>query len=95
MPEVPDAEDTEDIIPAKTSQSVALQKLIETASPEELEAELKRSKIFLKALRAPLADKPQAQQDADHWLKQIEQLQQRQVDTPTVIGVVGNTGYVV
>ncbi|KAK0126069.1 hypothetical protein ONS95_007689 [Cadophora gregata] len=47
---------------------------------------------FLGELRKPLDGFTQENKDAQHWVAQIEQLQNQKVDTPTIIGVVGNTG---
>ncbi|KAL2065059.1 hypothetical protein VTL71DRAFT_4199 [Oculimacula yallundae] len=69
-----------------------VQKLIAEGSPEELEAEVKISKAFLARLRKPLEGFVAETKDAEHWVTQIEQLQKQNVHTPTIIGVVGNTG---
>jgi ribosome biogenesis GTPase A len=66
------------------------QTLIESGSPEILEAEVKRCQLFLKNMQKLL--EAHEHKDAKHWLTQVESLQQQQVDTPTIIGVVGNTG---
>lgn len=59
--------------------------------PDVLEAEVRASKAFLETLRTPLEEKI-SHQDVTHWVKQISNLENRKVDTPTIIGVVGNTG---
>lgn len=78
-------------IAKQPSLNERLQKIIETGSPVILEAEVKRCQLFLENLKKPLMDAHE-HKDAKHWLTQIESLQQIQVDTPTIIGVVGNTG---
>ncbi|KAM3081672.1 hypothetical protein ACMFMG_005123 [Clarireedia jacksonii] len=70
-----------------------LQKVIEESSPEQLEKEVRKTNAFLDVLKDHFKVPEAAQhQDAQHWLKQIETLQAQSVDTPTIIGVVGNTG---
>ncbi|KAG4443740.1 hypothetical protein IFR05_000829 [Cadophora sp. M221] len=68
------------------------QKLISEGTPEELEAEVKSCQAFLGELRKPLDAFVAQNKDAHHWVARIEQLQKQNVDTPTIIGVVGNTG---
>ncbi|KAF8866379.1 hypothetical protein BDZ45DRAFT_639507 [Acephala macrosclerotiorum] len=74
------------------TQNERVQKLIHEGSPEALEAEVRRSQLFLEELKKPMMDNVSQHKDAQHWVKQIENLQKHQVDTPTIIGVVGNTG---
>ncbi|KAL3424846.1 hypothetical protein PVAG01_04127 [Phlyctema vagabunda] len=77
----------------KPPKDTRLQKIIEHGSPEDLEKEGKASSKFLKTIQAHLSgEEDQTNQDAQHWLQQIETLQKQVVDTPTIIGVVGNTG---
>ncbi|KAF7903268.1 uncharacterized protein EAF01_006317 [Botrytis porri] len=70
-----------------------LQKLMDDSSPEVLEEEVKKTNDFLNGLKKHLqVPEAQGNQDISHWLQQIETLQAQVVDTPTIIGVVGNTG---
>ncbi|KAF7899405.1 hypothetical protein EAE99_012326 [Botrytis elliptica] len=70
-----------------------LQKLMDDSSPEVLEEEVKKTNDFLNGLKKHLqVPEAQGNQDTSHWLQQIETLQAQVVDTPTIIGVVGNTG---
>ncbi|EMR86879.1 hypothetical protein ACHAPC_002340 [Botrytis cinerea] len=70
-----------------------LQKLMDDSSPEVLEEEVKKTNNFLNGLKKHLqVPEAQGNQDISHWLQQIETLQAQVVDTPTIIGVVGNTG---
>ncbi len=69
-----------------------LQKLMEEGSPETLEAEVRSTQKFLESLKKPMVDNAAQHRDAKHWVRQIETLQKHKVDTPTIIGVVGNTG---
>jgi predicted GTPase len=67
--------------------------MIETGTPEQLEAEVKSVKKFLASLKAPLSEAGnEAQKDSQYFVQQIELLESQSVDTPTIIGVVGNTG---
>lgn len=75
-----------------THHSNRLQKLIETASADALEAEVRSTKAFLATLREPLDENVEHSKDAQHWVQHISNLQNHKVDTPTIIGVVGNTG---
>ncbi|CZR50756.1 uncharacterized protein PAC_00630 [Phialocephala subalpina] len=78
--------------PPQPTKNELVQKLSHEGSPEELEAEVRRSQVFLEELKKPMVDNVSQHKDAEHWVKQIENLQKHQVDTPTIIGVVGNTG---
>ncbi|KAH7416967.1 Dynamin family-domain-containing protein [Cadophora sp. MPI-SDFR-AT-0126] len=69
-----------------------IQQLISSGTPEQLEAEVKICQAFLGELGKPLVAFAEQNKDAQHWSTQIEQLQKQKVDTPTIIGVVGNTG---
>ncbi|TGO22096.1 hypothetical protein BPAE_0182g00030 [Botrytis paeoniae] len=70
-----------------------LQKLMDDSSPEALEEEVKKTNDFLNGLKKHLqVPEAQGNQDTSHWLQQVEALQAQVVDTPTIIGVVGNTG---
>ncbi|KAH7364551.1 putative GTPase SLIP-GC [Rhexocercosporidium sp. MPI-PUGE-AT-0058] len=74
------------------SMNERFQKLISEGTPDELEAEVRSCQAFLGELRKPLDEFLAHSKDAHHWVAQIEQLQKQNVDTPTIIGVVGNTG---
>jgi len=77
-------------IPKRSQENTRPQTVIEEATPEVLEAEVQTSKAFLEIVRIPLEGKV-THQDVTHWVKQISNLENRKVDTPTIIGVVGNT----
>ena len=53
------------------SQHERMQKIIEKGSPEELEAEMRRSQRFLEKLKTPLVDMASVNRDARHWIQQI------------------------
>ncbi|KUJ22436.1 uncharacterized protein LY89DRAFT_714238 [Mollisia scopiformis] len=78
--------------PNQSSFNERIQKLILEGTPEVLEAEVRQSQVFLEGLRRPMAENSFQHQDAQHWVKQIENLQNHNINTPTIIGVVGNTG---
>ncbi|TVY91113.1 Nuclear GTPase SLIP-GC [Lachnellula willkommii] len=84
--------EVQDVEPNVGLQNTRLQKLIEEANPEELEKEVKSSQAFLEALKKPLEANIGQLEDVKHWVAQISNLQEHKVDTPTIIGVVGNTG---
>ena len=48
-----------------------MQRILETGSPEILEAEVKRCQIFLKNLQKPMVEEASRHEDAKHWLTQI------------------------
>ncbi|QSZ34344.1 hypothetical protein DSL72_005935 [Monilinia vaccinii-corymbosi] len=80
-------------LPIAELAKTRLQKIIEDSSPEVLEAEVKKKNDFLTLLKARFnVPEAQSHQETKHWLQQIETLQSQGVDTPTIIGVVGNTG---
>jgi len=56
------------------------------------EAEVKKYKNFLDVLKATLLEKGTNNQDAIYFLRNLELLRGQKTDTPTIIGVVGNTG---
>lgn len=56
------------------------------------EAEVKKYKDFLDALKAPLLEKGAGDQDATYFLRNLDLLREQNTDAPTIIGVVGNTG---
>lgn len=68
-----------------------IQELIESSTPERLEAEVKLYKGLLDSLRVPLAANEAGAQDIHYYLQQVDALRKEQVDSPTIIGVVGNT----
>ncbi|RDW67742.1 hypothetical protein BP6252_09138 [Coleophoma cylindrospora] len=77
----------------KPPQNTRIQKLLEDATPEILEEEVKSSDNFLEELKGYLTTEGNStSQDAKHWLQQISTLQSQNVGSPTIIGVVGNTG---
>lgn len=79
--------------PNQSAMVQRIQNIMKNASPEELKIEVRSTKKFLDGLRKPLQEaSAHANQDAQHWSKHIETLFKREVDTPTIIGVVGNTG---
>ncbi|KAJ8060176.1 hypothetical protein OCU04_010521 [Sclerotinia nivalis] len=70
-----------------------LQHIMEGGSPEVLEEEVKKTNDFLNALKNHFkVPEAESHPDTSHWLQQIETLQAQVVNTPTIIGVVGNTG---
>lgn len=81
--------------PSSTSpdqENTCLRKLLEKGNPEQLEAEVEKSLEFLEILKAPLAGMVDHHKDAQYFTQQIQLLKSQQVETPTIIGVVGNTG---
>lgn len=88
-----DATNPPEAVPApKQTQTDRIQKVIANGSANTLEVEVRSHKKFLEHLKQPLVHMAAQSKDAQHWLQQIEALQKQQVDTPTIIGVVGNTG---
>jgi ABC-type multidrug transport system fused ATPase/permease subunit len=81
-----------DQLPTRDRDNGRLQTLIENGSPEALEAEIKISQAFLASLKAPLSETVGEHKASQYFTQQIETLQNQNVDTPTIIGVVGNTG---
>jgi ABC-type multidrug transport system fused ATPase/permease subunit len=71
---------------------VEMQRLIETATPEVLEAKVADSNHLLSSLISSFKECGVDSQDNQHWVTQLSNLQNTKVNTPTVIGVVGNTG---
>jgi predicted GTPase len=79
--------------PNNTNQANAeMQRFIETATPEVLEAKVADSKHLLSSILNSFKDCGVDSQDNRHWVSQLTNLQNTKVNTPTVIGVVGNTG---
>jgi hypothetical protein len=58
-------------VPKQPSLNDRLQKMIETGSPETLEAEVKRCQLFLENMKKPLLEEASRHKDAKHWLTQI------------------------
>lgn len=77
---------------SKAAEKSRLQKLLNTASPEVLESEVQKGMELLGKLVGPLSEQKEQSEDAQQWLSQIENLRKQSVITPTIIGVVGNTG---
>ncbi|KAF7869938.1 hypothetical protein EAF04_004722 [Stromatinia cepivora] len=88
----------EDSSPEPEAQTLELAKLrlqhiMEGGSPEVLEEEVKKTNDFLHVLKNHFkVPEAESHPDTSHWLQQIETLQAQVVNTPTIIGVVGNTG---
>ncbi len=74
------------------SQNKRLAKILSEASPEILEAEVQNSIVLLDQLEVHLSGLPTPSAEAQQWLQQIENLRKQNVNEPTIIGVVGNTG---
>ncbi|TAQ85772.1 hypothetical protein B7494_g5916 [Chlorociboria aeruginascens] len=77
---------------AQAKQSGRLQKVITEGSPEVLEAEVKRSVRFLNELKPLFEGSAAENEHTQHWLTQIGTMADQTVESPTIIGVVGNTG---
>ncbi|KAI9053759.1 hypothetical protein LZ554_002710 [Drepanopeziza brunnea f. sp. 'monogermtubi'] len=78
--------------PKKPLQNERILKIISDGTPEELEAEVATCKNFLEDLKMPMQEFVGVNKDAQHWVMQLDNLLKQNVDTPTIIGVVGNTG---
>jgi hypothetical protein len=74
------------------SQNKRLAKILAEAAPEILEAEVQTSVKVLDQIKLHLSNLPMQSQEAQQWLQQIENLRKQNVNEPTIIGVVGNTG---
>lgn len=74
------------------SQNKRLAKILAEAAPEILEAEVQTSVKVLDQLKVYLSDLPAQSPEAQQWLQQIENLRKQNINEPTIIGVVGNTG---
>jgi hypothetical protein len=59
---------------AKSRENTRLQKLIEKGSPEQLEAEVRKSLEFLATLKAPLSGMVDQHKDANYFTQQIQLL---------------------
>ena len=77
---------------SQEEKSARLQKIITEGSPEILASEVKISLAALEAMKDPLDAIAGEIEGAKHWVAQIDTLLSQKVDTPTIIGVVGNTG---
>lgn len=70
-----------------------LQQLVKDSTPERLERGVRIAGRLLARLETAVDLKDEVNQDAQHWLQAIQNLQQEQKQkTRTVVGVVGNTG---
>ncbi|PBP27375.1 hypothetical protein BUE80_DR001561 [Diplocarpon rosae] len=78
--------------PKQPTQNERTQRIISEGTPEELEAEVASCQSFLQNLKKPMEEFVGQNKDAQHWVSQIDSLIKQNVDTPTIIGVVGNTG---
>jgi hypothetical protein len=81
--------------PAQTPndlQNKRLQKLLAEGNPDILEAEVRNNIVLLDQLQTHIIGPAAQSTEAQQWLQQIESLKQQNVNEPTVIGVVGNTG---
>lgn len=87
-----DHEESAEEIDHTSEGNAEMQRLIETATPEVLEAKVADSKHLLSSLIDSFKGCGVNSQDNTHWMTQPSNLQKTKVDTPTVIGVVGNTG---
>jgi hypothetical protein len=74
------------------AQNKRLAKILAEASPEILEAEVQSNITVLDQLKLHLSDLPAQSPEAQQWLQQIETLRKQNINEPTIIGVVGNTG---
>jgi len=75
----------------ESEESLRLKELVAKGTPESLETEVKSDVVILSRLVQPLSGLA-LRQDATHWLTQVQNVQKLNVPTPTIIGVVGNTG---
>jgi len=74
------------------SQNKRLAKILAEATPEILEAEVQTSITVLDQLKVYLSGLPAESPETQQWLQQIENLRKQNLNEPTIIGVVGNTG---
>jgi len=87
-----DAVKSEAVPIPNAAQNKRLAKLLTEASPEVLEAEVQSTVALLDQLKVHLSDLPSQSAEAQQWLQQIETLRKQNINEPTIIGVVGNTG---
>lgn len=76
---------------SKAAEKSRLQNLLNTATPEMLESEVQKGMELLAKLAKPLSAQ-QVSPDAQQWLSQVTNLQKQKINSPTIIGVVGETG---
>jgi hypothetical protein len=88
----PDAAPQAAVPVPNAAQNRRLAKILAEAAPEILENEVQSSVSFLDKLKVHLSDLPAQSAEAQQWLQQIEALKKQNVNEPTIIGVVGNTG---
>ncbi|CAD6446372.1 e1e59874-7bcb-4b1c-a282-67f13334c37c [Sclerotinia trifoliorum] len=70
-----------------------IQHIMEGGSAEVLKQEVKKTTDFLNTLKNHFkVPEAESHPDTSHWLQQIDTLQAQVENTPTIIGVVGNTG---
>lgn len=74
------------------AQNRRLAKILAGATPEILEGEVQSSISLLDQLEAHLSNLPAQCAEAQQWLQQIDALKNKNINEPTIIGVVGNTG---
>lgn len=86
--------DVDEPLPEPAHGQIAnrLHEIIETATPDALEAEVRSSKKLVVDLLRPFEESGVTSQDSKHWVTQLITLKNHNVNTPTIIGVVGNTG---
>jgi hypothetical protein len=73
------------------SSQPSLQRLLQSSSPERLEAAVRKGIAVLSEIEEPLHNLPR-DAEAQKWLEQIDSVRDLAKRTRTVIGVVGNTG---
>lgn len=78
---------------SNNKHSELLQQLILHGSVHDLENEVKQSRTFLASLELPFQEHKTTNADTTQYLTNIQDLQKQVVDTPIIIGIVGNTGY--
>ncbi|KAG9237561.1 hypothetical protein BJ875DRAFT_481201 [Amylocarpus encephaloides] len=84
-------DDEDSLARERAEQNNRLQKVIQ-APVEVLEAEVKNSRSLLNTLMKHFKETSVESKDTKHWINAISALQKQNVDPPTIIGVVGNTG---
>jgi hypothetical protein len=78
--------------PKSSTSYLRVQKLLAEGSPEDLEAEVRRSLSLLEQLKISVSSHTETGPETQQWSQQIETLKLQNVNEPTIIGVVGNTG---
>lgn len=76
----------------KTVANVQLQQLFEDTTMETLEKGIKKGLSLLDELTEALTSGGTALEDAEAWVKQIEEIKKQAQYQRTIVGVVGNTG---